>query len=119
MSEPAYYLRSRGQDSGPFTVDQIRQMWDTEQITGAYQVNTATGCLLVQDFLAQAEEATAIELLRQEQEAAARAEVEKLRLEQVHASNEQLRRRQAEEERHRREEEEKVALENAKQSTKL
>jgi len=34
-------------------------MWDAGQISGAYQVSTSTGMLLVQDFLPQLEETAA------------------------------------------------------------
>ena len=107
MSKIEYYLRWRGQDSGPFTLEQIRQMWDAGQISGAYQVSTDTGMLLVQDFLPRMEQIIEEERLAQAQETAAKAEAEKLRLEQV-----------TEEERHRREEKDRVALENASSGKK-
>jgi uncharacterized RDD family membrane protein YckC len=57
VSDSAYYLRWRGQDSGPVTIERIRQMWSAGQISGAYQVNTVRGWILVQDFLVEMEAA--------------------------------------------------------------
>ena len=99
MSEAGYYLRWRGQDSGPFTPDQIRQMWDTGQISGAYQVSTDTGMLLVQDFLPQLEEAAASERQRQQQAAQAQAEAEQRRMEHTRLEAERARQQQAEQDR--------------------
>jgi uncharacterized RDD family membrane protein YckC len=55
VSDSAYYLRWRGQDSGPVTIERIRQMWRAGQISGAYQVDTERGWILVQDFLVEME----------------------------------------------------------------
>jgi hypothetical protein len=118
VSEPAYYLRWRGQDSGPFTPDQIRQMWDSGQISGAYQVSTSTGMLLVQDFLPQLEETAANERLRQQQAAQAQAEAEQRRMEHTRLEAERARQQQVEQDRIKQEQKEIQSLSDASSGKK-
>ena len=118
MSEAGYYLRWRGQDSGPFTPDQIRQMWDTGQISGAYQVSTDTGMLLVQDFLPQLEEAAASERQRQQQAVQAQAEAEQRRMEHTRLEAERARQQQAEQDRIKQEQKEMESLSEASSGKK-
>lgn len=99
MSKLEYYLRWRGENSGPYTSEQIRRMWDAGQISGAYQVSTGAGMLLVQDFLPQLEEAAADERLREQKAFKAKAEAEQQRLDQAKMGAENARLQKAQQDR--------------------
>ena len=118
MSKLEFYLRWRGEDSGPYTPEQIRRMWDAGQISGAYQVSTGTGMSLVQDFLPQLEEAAASERLRQQQAAHAQAEGEQRRMEHTRVETERARQQQVEQDRIKQEQKEMQSLSNASSGKK-
>ena len=99
MSKLEYYLRWRGENSGPYTSEQMRRMWDAGQISGAYQVSTGAGMLLVQDFLPQLEEAAADERLREQKAFKAKAEAEQQRLDQAKMGAENARLQKAQQDR--------------------
>jgi uncharacterized RDD family membrane protein YckC len=93
-------------------------MWDAGQISGAYQVSTSTGMLLVQDFLPQLEEAAASERLRQQQAAQAQAEAEQRRMEHTRLEAERARQQQVEQDRIKQEQKEMQSLSDASSGKK-
>jgi S1-C subfamily serine protease len=93
-------------------------MWDAGQISGAYQVSTGTGMLLVQDFLPQLEEAAASERLRQQQAAHVQAEAEQRRMEHTRLETEKERQQQVEQDRIKQEQKEMQSLSNASSGKK-
>jgi hypothetical protein len=96
----------------------MRQMWDAGQISGAHQVSTDTGMLLVQDFLPQLEEAAANERLRQQQAAQAQAEAEQRRMEHTRLEAERARQQQVEQDRIKQEQKEMQSLSEASSGKK-
>ena len=112
MRETTYKVRWKGVESGPFTVPQIDEMVESRQLSGASQVNTPAGWVLVQDFLQQVEEEREGERLQAEQQVAMTAEAEKRRLEQLRLEKEQLRLQQENERRRQDENAERQELSN-------
>ena len=67
---------------GSFSASDIRKMWESEEITGLYQVVAESGTLSVQEFVSYAEEQEEKEREHQKQLAASQAELENLKLKQ-------------------------------------
>ncbi|MDG1326464.1 MAG: DUF4339 domain-containing protein [Opitutales bacterium] len=79
MSEQAYTLLSwNGQVHGSFSATEIKRLWETEEISGLYQVVTDQGNLSVQEFVALVEDATEKNRHYQEQLALAEAEEQRV-----------------------------------------
>ena len=80
MSEQTYKLLSwQGDVQGTFSAEKILEMWESEEITGLYQVVTETGNLSVQEFAGFAEEVAEKNRQHQQQVAEAQAEAENQR----------------------------------------
>ena len=80
MSEQTYKLVSwQGDVQGTFSAEKILEMWESEEITGLYQVVTETGNLSVQEFARFAEEVAEKNRQHQQQVAEAQAEAEAIR----------------------------------------
>jgi hypothetical protein len=111
MSEKTYTLLSwKGEQQGMHSASEIKRMWESEEISGLYQVVTDSGNLSVQDFisfeqeqsererqqeLAQAQsqaeaERLSLEMQRIEAETAQRLEVERMKIEQEQAEQVRL-----------------------------
>ena len=112
MTEGNYTLRWRGQDTGPFSTEQIRSMWENGEISGAHQVYTANGWLTVQDFTLQMDAAAEHERMVQEQERAAKAESDRRQLEQMQLAQQREHLLQQETEKREAEQREKEIQEN-------
>ncbi|MDC1005405.1 trypsin-like peptidase domain-containing protein [Opitutales bacterium] len=101
MTEQKYKLLWRGKESGPYTPSEIRQLWESQKINGAYQVVLDSGLVLVEEFLPKFEEEKEIEISSQTQllqtYAAAesqRQETALIEAERLRQQNEQLNRKQ-------------------------
>ena len=58
MSEPLFELISwKGEKSGPFSIAQIQEKWDAEELSGLHQVIVEGDKPLVKDFLDQCNKA--------------------------------------------------------------
>ena len=80
MSEQTYKLLSwQGDVQGTFSAEKILEMWESEEITGLYQVVTETGNLSVQEFAGFAEEVAEKNRQHQQQVAEAQAQAENQR----------------------------------------
>ena len=83
MSEQTFKLLSwKGEAQGSFTTADIKKMWESEEITGLYQVVTDQGNFSVQEFVAFTDEQVEKDRIHQQQLALAQAETEKLKLQQ-------------------------------------
>ena len=86
MSEQSYTLLSwNGQVHGSFSATEIKRLWETEEISGLYQVVTDQGNLSVQEFVALVEDATEKNRHYQEQLALAEAEEQRVLQTQMRA----------------------------------
>jgi hypothetical protein len=86
MSEQSYTLLSwNGQVHGSFSATEIKRLWETEEISGLYQVVTDQGNLSVQEFVALVEDATEKNRHYQEQLALAEAEEQRVLQAQMRA----------------------------------
>ena len=82
MSEKTYTLLSwKGEEQGQFSASDIRRMWESEEISGLYQVVDDSGNMTVQDFMSYEEEQSDKESLQQQQLIEAQAEADRQRLE--------------------------------------
>jgi hypothetical protein len=89
MSESTYTLLSwKGEEQGQFTTSDIRRMWESEEISGLYQVVTDSGNMTVQEFISFKQEQTEKELLQQQQLAQAQAEADRHKFERERLENE-------------------------------
>lgn len=83
MSEQTFKLLSwKGEAQGSFTTADIKKMWESEEITGLYQVVTDQGNFSVQEFVAFTDEQVEKDRIHQQHLALAQAETEKLKLQQ-------------------------------------
>lgn len=90
MSEKTYALLSwKGEEQGQFTISDIRRMWESEEISGLYQVVADSGNMTVQEFISFEQEQTEKELLQQQQLAQAQAEADRHKFERERLENEQ------------------------------
>ena len=69
MSTNQYYILWRGQTTGPFTFDQIKQQLDQGRISLSHQVNDGGNLIFVEDFLD--EKQAEVDQIKAEQEAMA------------------------------------------------
>jgi len=110
MDEETYKVRWKGVETGPFTALQIEEMVESRQLSGASQVNAASGWILVQDFLEQLSNQREMERDRAEKQAAATAAAERRRLEELRLEREQLRVQEDAERKRQQEEAERQTL---------
>ena len=89
MSGNTYILLSwKGEEQGRFTPSDIRRMWESEEISGLYQVVTDSGNMTVQEFISYEQEQSAKENIQQQQLAQAQAEADRHRIEQERIASE-------------------------------
>jgi hypothetical protein len=82
MNDQTYALLSwKGEQQGMYSSTEIKRMWESEEISGLYNVVTESGNLTVQEFVSFEQEQSGKENLHQQQLAQAQAEVEKQRFE--------------------------------------
>ncbi len=91
MTEQKYKLLWRGKESGPYTPSEIRQLWESQKINGAYQVVLESGLVLVEEFLPNFEQEKEIEISNQTQLLQAQAAAERQRQETALVETERLR----------------------------
>ena len=91
MTEHKYKLLWRGKESGPYTPSEIRQLWESQKINGAYQVVLDSGLALVEEFLPNFEQEKDIEISNQTQLLQAQATAERQRQETALIEAERLR----------------------------
>ena len=91
MTEHKYKLLWRGKESGPYTPSEIRQLWESQKINGAYQVVLDSGLVLVEEFLPKFEEEKDIEISTQTQLLQTYAAAERQRQETALSEAERLR----------------------------
>ena len=91
MTEQKYRLLWRGKELGPYTPSEIRQLWESQKINGAYQVVLDSGLALVEEFLPKFEQEKDIEISNQTQLLQAQATAERQRQETALIEAERLR----------------------------
>jgi S1-C subfamily serine protease len=91
MTDQKYKLLWRGKESGPYTPSEIRQLWESQKINGAYQVVLDSGLVLVEEFLPKFEEEREIEISTQTQLLQTYAAAERQRQETALTEAERLR----------------------------
>lgn len=83
MSDRTYELLSwKGESQGSYSAYEIKRMWESDEITGLYQVTTDQGNLSIEEFVSYAEEQEQKESKRQQEQTAAQAQAANLRAQQ-------------------------------------
>ncbi|MBT3638229.1 MAG: DUF4339 domain-containing protein [Opitutae bacterium] len=83
MTEQTYLLLSwKGEQKGKYSPDEIKRMWDADEISGLYQVVTDSGNMTVQEFVSFEQERSEKDIIEQRQLAQVQTEANRQRLEQ-------------------------------------
>ena len=83
MTEQTYLLLSwKGEQKGKNSPDEIKRMWDADEISGLYQVVTDSGNMTVQEFVSFEQERSEKDIIEQRQLAQVQTEANRQRLEQ-------------------------------------
>ena len=83
MSDRTYELLSwKGESQGSYSAYEIKRMWESDEITGLYQVNTDQGNLSIEEFVSYTEEQEQKESRRQQEQTAAQAQAANLKAQQ-------------------------------------